>query len=151
MVHTELAQQTLAEHNMLTLLIEGLRNTLAWKVQGTDFTHKLSTLCFITQSFQRHLEHVLALEEFDGYMDLVLQANPQLDNSVDALRQEHQRFRKESSHVVDLFEHVSPTDGESFSYACNELVALLNKLDVHNKKVVKLMEKAYPQDEGGEG
>jgi hypothetical protein len=151
MAHTDLAQQTLAEHKMLTLLIEGLHNTLAWKVQGTDFTRKLSTLRFITHSFQRHLERVLALEEFHGYMDLVLQASPQLGNSVDALRQEHQQFRKETSHIVHRFEHASPTDGDSFSRICGDLVDLLNKLDAHNKKEINLMQEAFDQDEGGEG
>jgi len=95
MAHTDLAQQTVIEQNMLMLLIEGLRNTLAWKVRGTDFVRKLSTLRFVTQSFQRHLEHVLALQEYDGYMDLVLQVSPQLRNVVAALRQEHDQFRKE--------------------------------------------------------
>jgi uncharacterized protein YhaN len=141
MAHAELAQKTLAEHNMLTLLIEGLRNTLAWKVQGTDFSRKLSTLRFITQSFQRHLEHVLASEEFDD-LDLALQASPQPGNSADALRQEHQQFRKETDRVVHQFEQVSRTDGESFSRTCGELVGLLNRLDAHNKKVGNLMPKA---------
>src|ERR1022692_511411 len=134
MAHTDLAQQTLVEQNMLLLIIEGLRNTLAWEVQGTDFARKLSTLRFITHSFQRHLERVLALEEYDGYMDLVLQASPQLGNSVDALRQEHQQFRKETSHIVHQFEHVSPTDGALFSQTCDELVDFLKRLDAHNKK-----------------
>jgi len=151
MAHTDLAQQTLAEHNVLTLLIEGLRNTLAWKVEGNDFARKLSTLRFITQSFQRHLEHVLTLEEDGGYMDLVLQTRPQQDNNVNALKQEHQQFRKEASHIVHRFENVSPTDGGSFSRICGELVDLLKRLDAHNKKELKLMREAFHQDEGGEG
>src|SRR5947207_15996801 len=101
MVYTDLAQQTLVEHGLLLLLMEGLRNTLAWKVPGTDFARKLSTLRFITQSFQRHLERVLALEEYDGYMDLVLKESPQLGNVVDGLRQEHDQFRAEARHIVD--------------------------------------------------
>jgi hypothetical protein len=133
------------------LLIEGLRNTLAWKVQGTDFVRKLSTLRFYTQSFQRHLERVLALEEYDGYMDLVLQASPQLGNGVDALRREHEQFRKESSHIVHRFEHVSPTDGDSFARICDELHGLLNRLAAHNKKEVNLMQEAFARDDGGEG
>jgi hypothetical protein len=151
MVHTDLAQQTLAEHNVLTLLIEGMRNTLAWKVEGTDFARKLSTLRFITQSFQRHLEHVLTLEEDGGYMDLVLQTRPHQGNNVNALKQEHQQFRKEASHIVHRFENVPPTDGGSFSRTCGELVDLLKKLDAHNKKELKLMREAFHQDEGGEG
>src|SRR5450631_3017505 len=94
MAYTDLAQQTLVEQNMLLLIIEGLRTTLAWEVQGDDFTRKLSTLRFISVSFQRHLERVLALEEYDGYMDLVLHASPQSGNNVDTLRQEHDHLRK---------------------------------------------------------
>jgi hemerythrin-like domain-containing protein len=151
MAHTDLAQQTLAEHKMLTLLIEGLRNTLAWKVEGTDFSRKLSTLRFIAHSFQRHLERVLALEEYDGYMDLVVQARPQMGNSIAALRQEHDQFRNEACQIVHRFEHVSPTDGDSFSRICGELIEFLNKLDAHNKKEIDLMQEAFDQDEGGEG
>ena len=151
MAHTDLAQQTVVEQNMLMLLIEGLRNTLAWKVQGTDFVRKLSTLRFTTQSFQRHLEHVLALQEYDGYMDLVLRNGPQMGKVVDTLRQEHDQFRKEASHIVHQFEHVLPTDGDSFDRICAELVGLLKRLDVHNKKEVALMQQAFAQDEGGQG
>src|SRR5204863_6543058 len=112
MAHTDLAQQTLAEENMFRLLIAGLRQTLAWDVQGTDFARKLSSLRFMAQSFQRHLGHLLALEEYDGYMDLVLQTNQQLGNTVIALKQEHDQFRKEASQIVYRFENVSPADGE---------------------------------------
>ena len=151
MAHTDLAQQTLIEQNMLNLLVEGLRNTLAWEVEGDGFVRKLSTLRFITQSFQRHLEHVLALQEYDGYMDLVLQISPRLGNLVDALRQEHDQFRKEASHIVQQFENVLPTDGDSFARICADLAGLLKRLDVHNKKEVTLMQQAFVQDEGGQG
>jgi Hemerythrin HHE cation binding domain len=151
MAHTDLAQQTLVEENMLVLVIEGLRTTLAWQVQGTDFSRKLSTLRFITESFQRHLERVLAVEEYDGYMDLVLHASPQSGNNVDALRQEHDHLRKDASHIVHGFEHVSTTDCDSFARICGDLLGLLKRLDAHNKKEVKLMQKAFAQDEGGEG
>ena len=114
MVYTDLAQQTQVEHGLLMLLMKGLRDTLAWKVPGDDFARKLSTLRFITQSFQRHLERVLSLEEYDGYMDLVLQASPQQGNTVDALRKEHDTFRDEARHIVHRFEHISPKDAAAF-------------------------------------
>jgi hemerythrin-like domain-containing protein len=151
MAHTDLAQQTLAENKMLLLLVEGLRDTLAWKVQGADFTRKLASIRFFMKSFQRHLDRVLTIEEDGGYMDMVLQANPQQGDSVNALRQEHQRFRKEARHIDDQFEHVPPTDGDSFSHICGELGDLLNSLDAHNKKEIDLMQEAFDQDEGGEG
>src|SRR5260221_9703825 len=146
MAHTDLAQQTLVEQNTLMLLIEGMRNTLSWKFQGTDFARKLSTLRFITQSFQRHLERVLALEEYDGYMNLVLQASPHLSNNVHALRQDHDQFRKQASKFVHHFDHISPTDGDSFARICCELVVSLNRLDAHNKKEAKAMQEAFNQE-----
>lgn len=151
MVYTDLAQQTQVEHGLLMLLMEGLRNTLTWKVPGVDFARKLSTLRFITQSFQRHLERVLSLEEYDGYMDLVTQASPQLSNTVDSLRVEHDRFRDEARHIVHRFEHISPKDTEAFARNCDELVDLLNRLDEHNKKEANLIQEAFVRDEGGEG
>src|SRR4051812_6360907 len=99
MAVSDLAQQTAVEHTLLQYLMEGLRTTIAWQHQG-DGVRKLSTLRFIGQSFQRHLERLLALEECDGYMDLVLQRNPQLRKTVDALREEHEFFRQSVRRIV---------------------------------------------------
>lgn len=148
---TDLAQQTQVEHGLLLLLIEGLRNTLAWKVSGADFARKQSTLRFITQSFQRHLERVLSLEEYDGYMDLVLKASPQLGNTVDALRKEHDQFRAEARRVLHRFEHVSAKDPDGFARTCDELSQLLARVEAHNKKEADLIQEAFARDEGGEG
>src|ERR1043165_7277974 len=149
MAQTDLAQQTLIEHNMLTLIMEGLRNTLAWKTQD-DAARKLSTLRFIMQSFQRHLGRVLALEEYDGYMDLLVLTSSQLGNTVDALRREHEQFRQEASRIVHQFENVSATDGDLFARLCDELAGLLNRIDTHDRKEANMMQDAFTQDEGGE-
>ena len=66
-MNNDIAQQTVVEDGILKLLVEGLRSALAWKVTN-DFSRKLSSVRFITQSFQRHLERLMALEEYDGYM-----------------------------------------------------------------------------------
>ena len=42
MPHQDLAQQTLVENSMLMLILEGLRNTLAWKVQDTGILNYLA-------------------------------------------------------------------------------------------------------------
>jgi hypothetical protein len=151
MGHHDLAQQTLVENGMLMLIREGLRNTLAWTVQDTGIPRKLSTLRFITQSLQRHLERVLALEEYDGYMDLVLHESPRLSNTVDALKLDHEQLRKDAIHIVLQFEQVSPADTELFGRVCDELAGLLNRLDAHNKKEATLMQEAFARDGGGEG
>jgi hypothetical protein len=151
MPHQDLAQQTLVENGMLMLILEGLRNTLAWQVRETGIPRKLSTLRFITQSLQRHLERVLALEEYDGYMDLVLHESPRLSNTVAALKVDHEQLRKDAIHIVLEFEQVDPADTERFDRDCAELAGLLNRLDAHNKKEAKLMQEAFARDGGGEG
>jgi len=92
-MNQDITQQTEVESKMFGLLMEGLRSTLAWKVQGADFSRKLSTLRFMAQSFQRHLERLFSLEEYDGYMDLVTKTSPRLSRTVDALKLEHDQFR----------------------------------------------------------
>jgi len=82
----DLAQQTLVENGMLTKLMEGLRTTLAWKVQGNEFSRKLSTLRYMAHTFQGHMERLMALEECGGYMDVIMETNPNLGQAVDALR-----------------------------------------------------------------
>src|SRR4026207_390753 len=93
MDHHELAQQTELESGLLKHLIDGLRAVLAWEVQGDDFSRKLSTMGFVTKSFQRTLERLMTLEEVDGYLDIVLESKPFLSKSVNCLKQDHEEFR----------------------------------------------------------
>lgn len=145
----EMAQQTLLENEFLKLLMESLRTTLAWNVQGSDFSRKLSTLRFVSQSFQRHLERVFSLEEYDGYMDLVSKKAPRLSRTVDALRMEHDKFRIGIRRIVHGLEHISPTNLASFDNLCAELLVLLHELTEHSKKETDLFQEAFEQDRGG--
>src|SRR5271166_2360821 len=118
----EIAQQTLGETYILKRLMEGLRATVAWKVQGNDFSRKLSTLRFMVRSFQGHLDRLFALEEYGGYMDLVEKRSPRLSKTVDALRMEHGKFRTGIRRIVHGLEHVSSTNQATFVNLCDELL-----------------------------
>ena len=72
----DIAEQTRVEQELLRHVMEGLRLSTTWQVLGPDASRKLSTLRFVTGSFQRHLERLLALEEYDGFMDKVLACAP---------------------------------------------------------------------------
>src|SRR5438270_13933721 len=87
-------QQTLVEKKLLKVLLEGMKNTLAWKIRGDDRSRKLSTLRFITRSFRSHMERLMDLEERDGYMDVVTEKHPHLSKKVEVLRGEHNEFRQ---------------------------------------------------------
>jgi hypothetical protein len=151
MAHENIAEQTLVEHEMLKHITDGLRRAIGWQTDGEDLVRKLSTIRFIAQSLQRHLDHLLALEEYDGYMDAVFKLSPHLRRNVHALRQEHDEFRKATEHVVHGLENVTPTEADMFHSVCGELLALLEQLDNHTRNEVALLQEAFERDGGGEG
>jgi hypothetical protein len=149
--YQEIAQQTLVENNLLKSLLAGLRSALAWEVYGDDCSRKRSTLLFIAKSFQRHLERLMTLEEVDGYMDIVLQTKPFLGKAVDAMKEDHDRFRKGTGTIVERLNVASPLDLCSLDDIGADLAELLNRLERHGKKEAKLFQEAFEQEEGGEG
>ena len=150
-MNQDIAQQAVVENGMLKILIEGLRNALVWKTTNDRFSRKLSSVRFITQSFQRHLERLMALKEYDGYMDRLEKKAPQLTRAVSDLKQEHETFRTGIRRILHGLEHVSSTDQVTFAKLCDELLILLKDLDEHRKKETDLYYEAFEQDAGGEG
>jgi hypothetical protein len=149
--YREIAQQTAVEASLLKNLTEGLRAVLAWEVQGNDYSRKLSTLLFISQSFKRHLGRLMNLEEVDGYMGTVLENKPFLSKKVHALIREHDRFRYGIRRIVQELKQVSAWDHGAIADIEAALADLLNRLDQHGKKEAKLFQEALEQEEGGEG
>ena len=145
----EVAQQMQVEHGLLQHLIQGLRSAAAWPVPGPDDSRKLSTLRFVAGSFQRHLERLLALEEYDGYMGLVQASSPRLGRTADALRVEHEHFRSEAWRVAQRLERLPGSDREALERVCADLLALLAQIESHSEKEMTLVHEAFGQDEGG--
>lgn len=151
MTNNSITEQMVVEHEMLNSIMDGLRQAIGLKPEGDIFARKLHTVHFIAQSLQRHLDHLLTLEECDGYMDAVVHLSPQLSRRVDALRQEHDQFRKTSLQVVHELKTVAPTDQTTFRNVCDKMLAFLNKLDDHTRKEVALVQEAFGREGGGEG
>jgi hemerythrin-like domain-containing protein len=151
MTNQDIAQQISIEHGMLKNINDALRLALGWQMQGDDLSRKLSTVRFISQSLQRHLEHLMALEEYDGYMDMVAESTPHLARRVDGLRNEHDQLRRVVNRIVPRLERASHSDHAEVDKLCEELVGLVDKLDEHNKKETALLQEALGRDGGGEG
>ena len=147
----DVAQQMQVEHGLLQYLIRGLREVAAWPVPGPDASRKLSTLRFVAGSFQRHLERLLALEEYDGYLGLVRASAPRLVRAADALRAEHERFRTEVRRVVQRLDGLPGTDPAALGPVCADLLALLGRVESHSQREMALVHEAFGQDEDGKG
>ena len=151
MDHHNITQQIEVEHQMLAQLMEGLRITTGWQVQGTDASRKLSTLRFVVASFQRHLDRLLTLEEDGGYMDLVGTAYLRLGRVTTALQAEHDLFRTEVRRIAGRLEALSSTDVVDLGSACEALLLLVRQIEKHNRKEIDLLQESLGSESGGEG
>ena len=150
MDHKAISDQVLVEHEMLMHVTNALRTILDWKSRDYDLSRQLSSLRFTSGSFQRHLERLMALEEHDGYMEVVVKSHPQLAKDVEALRKEHDEFRRSLNRTLHRLDRVAPTDRAMFNSVCDELLALLEKVDKHSAKETDLLQEAFLRDEGAQ-
>ncbi len=151
MDHLAIPQQLLVENETLAHITSALRATIGWKYQATDLTRKLESLLFVGHSFQRHIEHLMQLEEQEGYMSVVLLSRPELKEEVEALRQEHAHFRQGVDQILVRLQDVPPTDHVVFAKVSEDMLVLLENLEKHSQKEIHLLQEALLRDEGGEG
>lgn len=144
-------RQIAIEQELLGHVMQAIRATIDWNEGKQKFQQKVSTTCFIAQSFQRHLDRLFQLKECDGYMDMLVESSPHLSEEIEDLRQEHEQFRESLGRIIPTLEQIGPFDHEEFFFICNDLRALLDRLDEHNLKEMYLMQEGSLQVVGGEG
>ena len=141
-------QQALFEHQLLAHIAEALRTTIDWALRTQDCSSRLPSLRFIASSFHRHLEHILELEEREGYLPAVdSRRHADLRGQIDELRAEHDRFRQRLSVAVDRLEQVSACDYLTVGEVCTGLMALLDEINDHNRREMLLIEEVRERDE----
>ena len=145
-----LAQQALLEHEILQHVVAALRLSLQWQVTAVGMAKKLSSVRFTAQSFQRHLDRILNLEEGGGYLRFVSEQRPGLTDKVLTLRTEHDDFRESLAQIMMSLEKVDESDIGPFDGICHELEDFLDRLDQHHTREVELIQEAMA-DVGGEG
>ena len=151
MERPDLQQQVSIEQETLGHVVSALRTTIGWESGEGDFSRKLSSLRFVCESFQRHVKRLFRLEQAEGYMTEVLDIRPELSDEVRALRAEHLEFRKGVRGILARLAEVEPNDQATFSKINEDLVALLDRLEKHHRKEIRLLQEALLRDAGGEG
>lgn len=144
------ASQCLMEHQILHHVKDALRITLSWETSSVGLARKISSVQFTLQSLRRHLERVMSLEEEDGYMSIVGDMKPNLQNRAAKLRSDHREIRESVARVVPALERAGQ-DELRFDEACQDLLLLLDRIDRHDKQETELLQAAFYDDVGGEG
>jgi hemerythrin-like domain-containing protein len=145
-----LSEQMLKEHEVLARLSDSLRTAIRWGQHG-DLSRKLAAVQFLTESFQRHLERMLELEEQGGYLEMLEKSHPQFQSRAATFREEHQQFRESTQRLLrGMGQSIVPTQSDVESHF-NELTALLEKIDTHNKRELDLLQEMILHHQADEG
>lgn len=147
----EIAKQFQVELALLVNIEESLRIVLDWKTGDRGIVRKLSTLRFVTRSFERHLIRLRALSEYGGYMDLVTDIKPNLANEVLQLRKAGVGLQADMERMIVALELVSPSNIAGFNAICTEYESYLEALKAHGMTELELYQRALIQEEGGSG
>jgi len=139
------------EHQMLEHVKNALRVTVSWKAPAVGISRKRSSVAFAMQSFQRHLERLMGIEEEEGYMFMVADVKPNMEERIKGLRDEHDAFRRDVAELVDALEEMGDWQVDHFEQICGDIKSLLNHIDKHDQAEVKLLQESFLCDEGGEG
>jgi len=151
MAPNQTMNQTAVEHEALRHIIGALRTVMEWKPAAGDVSRKLASLRFICQSFQRHLERLMALKEENGYMADAVEQMPALAEKVQGLLREHDQFDESLHRLLLKLEQTSSTDQPRVDAVCRDFEALLVKLEDHHRREAELMQEAFQRDVGGQG
>lgn len=139
------------EHEALEHIKGALRVTLDWQGPLVEAEHRRESLAFALQSFSRHLERLMQIEERGGYMTEVEEAKPCMADRVHDLSDDHDRFRQKLADFAPRLEAVTAWDDSEFYAICDEVRDFLEDVDAHDLAEVRLLQEALTLDEGGEG
>lgn len=144
-----IAEQVKIEYEILKHITTALHVSLDWETRSIGLSHKLSSVLFVAQALQRHLDRQMALEECDGYMAVVEECHPAWCDQIAKLKDEHRQIREAMNRIISHLQSVSPSDEIAFEDACGEVRALLRQLSEHGKKEVDLLQEAFEQVDVG--
>jgi hypothetical protein len=139
------------EHAVLEHIKQAMRVTLDWQAPEVSLPRKISSLQFTIKSLQRHLERVMSIEEEGGYMAVVQDAKPHMQDRLASLAGDHQSFRRRLRELLPKLDSLTDWQESNFNEACDELRRLLDDIDRHDKQEVELLQQSLWDEEGGEG
>lgn len=143
----ETARQLLLENQLLEHITTALRTAVAWD-HGPEFSNKLSTLRFLVQSLSRHLNRLMAMEEYEGYMASVVDACPHLADAIDELLKQHALFRATLDRLVSRFDRLATSDAAGLELNSQELLTFLEMVAEHHARERDILQEALLRDIG---
>lgn len=143
--------QFTVESEVLDHIKNALRGAIMSDGKRMGLDRKVSSVRFVAESLQRHLERLLDLEEEVGYQELLEEIKPHLHDRATLLLKEHMEIRKTLQAIAKMTPNLKPGDEPHFVHFCENVLALLDKVDRHERSERIILQELYCSDEGGEG
>jgi hemerythrin-like domain-containing protein len=139
------------EHQIFEHIKQALLVTLNWQAPSVSMPRKLSSMQFTIKSFQRHFDRVLTIEDEGGYMADVLECKPYMEERIEQLSRDHNRFRERLRTLIPQLNDIKEWEEPRFEQVCDDLRSLIAAIDRHNEQEVELLQESMLVDDGGEG
>jgi hypothetical protein len=143
------ASQTWMEHQLLEHIKRALRVTIEWHAPAISYPRKRQSVTFAFESFARHLERLMSIEEEDGYMQMVADAKPHKAKAIVTLRADHARMRRQVERLAADLAKLDDCQQPEFERICSDIGRLLDSTDEHDRAEIDLLQDALLMDEGG--
>src|SRR4051812_45037497 len=128
------------EHAVMEHIKQAMRVTLDWQAPEVSLPRKINSLQFTIKSLQRHLERVMSLEEDGGYMSIVHDCKPHLQDRLECLSGDHAAFRAALARLQPELESLTEWDEDRFRQICGDIRQLLDDIDRHDRQEVELLQ-----------
>src|SRR5215210_4490167 len=139
------------EHQVFEHIKQALLVTLNWQAPSVSMPRKVSSLQFTINSFQRHFDRVISIEDEGGYMKDVLECKPYMEERIEQLARDHAHFRERLRKLIPELNDIKEWDEPRFEQVCEDLRSLIANIDRHNEQEVELLQESMLVDDGGEG
>ena len=139
------------EHAVLEHIKQAMRVTLDWQAPEVSLPRKINSLQFTIKSLQRHLERIMSIEEEGGYMSIVHDCKPHLQERLECLSGDHASFRAALARLQPELDALSEWEEDRFRQICNDIRQLLDDIDTHDQQEVELLQESLMDEEGGQG
>lgn len=143
------ASQTWMEHQSLEHIKRALRVTIDWRAPAISYQRKRQSVTFAFESFARHLERLMSIEEEDGYLQMVADAKPNKAKCIATLRADHTRMRRQVEQLTVDLAALEDWQEVEFERVCKDIGRLLDSMDEHDRAEIDLLQDALLMDEGG--
>jgi hypothetical protein len=147
----EIAKQMEVELALLLSIEQAFRTALQWMTRDRGNSRKLSTLRFVSRSFERQLTRTRVLADYGGYMHLITDTKPRLASEVKALRNAREELQSNFERIIVRLEYVSPDDSAGFGKICAALERYLADLKAHGQKEMEFLQRSFNQEEDESG